>query len=251
MLTTTTVRDPALKEIEDADGTVVRTGSTYDNPYLDPKVKAVYHRQYDGTTIGRQEMFGEYLDFSEFALWCQDLIEEHRVQRAPVPFRRVVIAVDPAVTALQTSDETGIMVIGLGDDGHAYPVQDRSLKGTPAEWGRRVVASYHRWQADLVVAEVNNGGDLVAANIQAIDDRINVKSVRASRGKFVRFEPVLALYERGLVHHTGMLAELEDQMCTWEPGRSKGSPDRLDALAWGLWEIFLDEKQVGPARAYL
>lgn len=251
MLTSTPVRDPALKEIEDDPDTVVRTAPTFHNAFLHRKVIEAFHRQYDNTTIGRQVMLGEYLDFSQHALWNHDLINEHRVTHAPLPFRRVVIAVDPAVTAHEGSDETGIMVIGLGEDGHGYPIQDRSMKGSPLQWGRRVVAAYHRWQADLVVAEVNNGGDLVAANIHAIDDRVNVKSVRASRGKHARFEPVLALFEQGKVRHVGTLPELEDQMCTWEPGRSNGSPDRLDALAWGLWELFLDEKQVGPARAYL
>ncbi len=256
MLTTTPVKDPAIKKLEDSEGTVTTRASTYDNPFLPEEVKAIFRERYEGTRIGRVELGGEYPEDSEFALWNQDLIDAYRVKRAPVPFRRVVIAVDPAVSDNKKSDETGIVVAGLGDDRHAYPVQDRSLKGSPLEWGRRVVAAYHRWDADVVVAEVNNGGDLVEANIRAIDDRVNVKQVRASRGKVVRAEPVVALYERGLIHHVGVLPELEDQMVTWEPVRTHGkakvkSPDRLDALVWGLWELYLDEQHTGPARAYL
>lgn len=253
VLTTTPIKDPALREIEDDEGTVTTTASYRDNPYVADEVKDTLRRRYEGTRIGRQELEGEYLDESEFALWTPDLIEAYRVTTAPVPFRRVVIAVDPAVTANEKSDETGIVVIGKADDGHGYPVQDRSLRGSPLEWARRAVAAYHRWDADVLVAEVNNGGDLVETNIHAIDPRVNVKMVRASRGKVMRAEPVVALYERGLVHHVGHLEQLEDQMVTWEPHRASKlkSPDRLDALVWGLTELYLDDPGVGPLRGYL
>jgi len=258
MLTTTPIKDPALKKLEAEPDTVLTRASMFDNPYLSEKVKSAFRRRYEGTRVGRQELEGEYLDESEFALWNIDMIDAYRVKRAPLPFRRVVVAVDPAVSAHEKSDETGIVVVGQGDDGHAYPVQDRSLKGSPAEWGRRAVAAYHRWDADVIVCEVNNGGDLVESNILAIDGRVNVKQVRASRGKVVRAEPAVALYERGMVHHVGELAHLEDQMVSWEPSKAYGaarhkikSPDRLDALVWALYELYLDEQHAGPVRAYL
>ena len=258
MLTTTPIKDPALRKLEEDPGTVTRRASTYDNPFLPEAVKAGFRKHYAGTRMGRQELEGEYLDESEFALWNTDMIDAYRVKRAPYPFQRVVIAVDPAVSAHEKSDETGIIAIGKGANGHAYPVQDKSLKGSPVEWGRRAVAAYHRWEADVIVCEVNNGGDLVEANILAIDPRVNVKQVRASRGKVIRAEPAVALYERGMVHHVGQLPELEDQMVTWEPAKSYGaprhkikSPDRLDALVWGLYELYFDDQPAGPVRAYL
>jgi phage terminase large subunit-like protein len=259
MLTSTPIRDPFLEKLEARGDTVLTTASTYDNPYLSKSVIASFHEQYDGTTIGRQEMLGEYLPSSEHALWNQELIDNFRVRDIPRPFARVVVAVDPAVTAHEKSDETGIIVIGLGFDGDAYVLQDRSLKGSPHEWGKTAIAAYHRWQADVIVCETNNGGDLVESNMRGIDHRIHVKQVRASRGKVIRAEPAVALYERGKVHHLNVLTELEDQMVTWEPHRAFGtsknkskSPDRLDALVWGLYELYLGEdRPAGNIRAYL
>ena len=255
MLTTTPIRDPFLRKLEEDENTITTRASTYDNPYLPAEVVALFRKHYEGTTVGRQELHGEYLDESEFALWSLKLIDDFRVHRTPVPFDRVVVAVDPAVTAHAKSDETGIVVVGK-NLGHSYVVQDKSLVGTPLEWGRRAVSAYHRWSADVVVCEVNNGGDLVKANILAIDPRVNVKMVRASRGKIVRAEPAVALYERGLVHHVGLHSGLEDQMVSWEPLKTFGrnsskSPDRVDALVWALYELYLDETVAGPLRAYL
>ena len=259
MLTTTPIRDPFLAKLEDEDDTVTTRASTYDNPYLHDEVKDLFRRHYEGTRIGRQELYGEYLPESEHALWNQALIDDHRVRHMPGPMMRVVVAVDPAVTAHEKSDETGIIVVGKYENSEAYVLQDKSLKGSPHEWGKTAVAAYHRWDADVIVCEVNNGGDLVTSNIRGIDDRVNVKQVRASRGKVIRAEPAVALYERGRVHHVGVHPQLEDQMVTWEPAKALGrtkskvkSPDRLDAVVWGLYELFLDEEQpAGPARAYL
>ena len=261
MLTTTPIQDPFLQALEERDGTVTTRASTFDNPYLSEKVRALFRETYEGTRIGRQELYGEYLPEAEGALWSQTLIDTTRLRAIPkdVVLVRVVVAVDPAVTANEKSDETGIMVVGLGSDGHAYVLQDRSLKASPGEWGRVAVAAYHRWQADAIVVEVNNGGDLVEANIRGIDDRMNVRQVRASRGKVVRAEPVVALYERKRVHHINTLPGLEDQMVTWEPHRSVGaakhrvkSPDRVDALVWALYDLILEEDQpAGDIRAYL
>jgi phage terminase large subunit-like protein len=155
------------------------------------------------------------------------------------------------VTAHKNSDETGIVVAAVDHRGHGYVLADKTLKGSPNEWGKMAVACYHRFQADCIVVEVNNGGDLVSANIRGIDPRVKIKSVHASRGKVTRAEPVSALYERGLIHHVGELSDLEDQMTSWDPMGSK-SPDRIDALVWGFHELLLQEKRpAGPLRAYL
>ena len=155
---------------------------------------------------------------------------------------RVVVGVDPAVSSNPNSDETGIVVCGLGYDGHGYVLDDRSLVGSPEEWGISSVEAYRSWEADRIVAEVNNGGDLVESNIRAIDRSVSYKAVHASRGKAVRAEPVSALYEQGKVHHVGAFPALEDQMTQYDPTASgQPSPDRMDALVWGLTELMLKD----------
>ena len=141
----------------------------------------------------------------------------------------------------EDSDETGIVVAGLGVDGHGYVLDDVSGIMTPNEWASRVVAVYRKWKADRVVAEVNNGGDLVHANLRTVDPLVSYREVRATRGKALRAEPVAALYEQGRVHHRGTLAKLEDQMCEWDPSGSGRSPDRLDALVWALTDLMLGD----------
>jgi phage terminase large subunit-like protein len=256
VLTSTPIRDSFLRDLEDKEGTVVTRASTFDNPFLKRDVRQGLLDQFEGTSIGRQELLGEYLTDAEGALWSQSLIDRGRVSEMPshAERMRVVVAVDPAVTANEKSDETGIIVAALGSDGHAYILQDRSLKGTPGEWGRVAVAAYHRWQADSIVVEVNNGGDLVESNVRAVDDSVAIRQVRASRGKVMRAEPALALYERGKVHHVRRHPVLEDQMVTWEPARAQKakSPDRLDALVWALFDLILEADQpAGDIRGYL
>ena len=251
MLTTTPLPASELQNLEGEDGTVTTRASTFDNSYLSLEVREGLRKHYAGTRIGRQELLGEYLNANENALWTPECIEDHRAQKAPIDFRRVVVAVDPAVTAHKNSDETGIVVAAVDHRGHGYVLADKTLKGSPNEWGKMAVACYHRFQADCIVVEVNNGGDLVSANIRGIDPRVKIKSVHASRGKVTRAEPVSALYERGLIHHVGELSDLEDQMTSWDPMGSK-SPDRIDALVWGFHELLLQEKRpAGPLRAYL
>jgi len=154
------------------------------------------------------------------------------VDTVPHTLPRVVVAIDPAVTALDESDETGIVVVGLGADGDAYVIEDLSGRHPVSDWTRIAVDAYHRHGASRIVAEVNQGGDLVESTIRAVHRRVAYEAVRASRGKATRAEPVSALYEQGRVHHVGMLPELEDQLCAWVPGLA--SPDRLDALVWGV-----------------
>jgi phage terminase large subunit-like protein len=251
MLTTTPLPASELRDLENEPGSVTTRASTFDNSYLSKAVRDGLRAHYEGTRIGRQELLGEYLATNENALWNPESIEDHRVRTPPVDLMRIVVAVDPAVTSNKNSDETGIVVAGIDADGHGYVLDDRTLKGSPLQWGKMAVACHHRWKADRIVPEVNNGGDLVVQNIRGIDPRVRVTPVRASRGKVTRAEPVAALYERGLIHHVGAFPEVEDQLTTWDPTSSK-SPDRLDALVWAFHSLLLSDKRpAGPLRAYL
>jgi len=180
---------------------------------------------------------------AEGALWKRDQIDLLRVAKAP-EMRRIVIAIDPAVTSNKNSDETGIVVCGLGDDMHGYLLQDVSGRYTPNEWASKAVMMYHKYQADRIIGEVNNGGDLVEAAIRTVDPNVSYKAVHASRGKKARAEPIAALYEQGRIHHVGYHARLEDQMVTWEPAKSEFSPDRVDALVWGFSELMLKDREL-------
>jgi phage terminase large subunit-like protein len=182
------------------------------------------------------------------ALWKRDTINALRVAEHP-PLSRIVVAVDPAVTANKDSDETGIIVAGRGVDGHGYVLADLSQRADPHTWALAVVNAYKQYTADAIVVEVNNGGDLVKSNIRTVSKTCNVAEVRASRGKVTRAEPIAALYGEGTVHHVGTFAGLEDQMCTWVPSDEK-SPDRIDALVWALSSLMLtDEKTFFIGRA--
>ena len=169
---------------------------------------------------------GELLEDIEGALWTLEAVDSSRVGEHP-PLSLVVVAVDPAVTAGEESDETGIIVTGKGEDGHGYVLADLSLRGHPAEVARRVCAAYEDYRADWVVAEVNNGGDYVGTLIKSVKPDIGYKTVHSTRGKYLRAEPVAALYEQGRCHHLGTFARLEDQMTGYVPGQAD-SPDRLD-----------------------
>lgn len=218
-------------------------GSTYDNrDNLSAAALAELEATYGGTRIGRQELLGELLTDTPGALWAPAMIEAHRANEAPL-LRRVVVAVDPAVTSGEDSDETGIVAAGIAADGHVYVLADRTVRASPEQWARRAIDLYDELRGDRVVAEVNNGGDLVSTVLRTVDPSVPVRTVHASRGKRVRAEPVAALYEQGRVHHVGSLAELEDQMTTWTPDSSV-SPDRLDALVWAITDLAIET----PAR---
>lgn len=223
---------------------VVVTGTTYENrANLAEDFFADIISQYEGTRRGRQELLAELLSDVPGALWTRKLLDETRVNSAPGTFKRVVVAVDPAVTAGEDSDDTGIVVVGIdARTGHGYVLEDLTLRSAPDVWARRAVEAYHRWRADRIVAETNNGGDMVESVIRTVDPTVSFRQVRASRGKYTRAEPVSALYEQGKVHHVGMLPELEDQLCTWVPGED--SPDRLDALVWAVTELMLKQHEV-------
>ena len=182
-------------------------------------------------------LLGEWLDDVEGALWNNDMISAYRIQPDKLPdMARIVVGVDPAVTSSENADETGIVVAGVDGIGHCYVLEDKSLRGTPLEWGRAVIAAYIKWNADRIIGEVNNGGDLVEMNLRSIDPNVPYKSVHASKGKYIRAEPVAGMYEQGRVHHVGEFPELEDEMCSWTP-ESKISPNRLDGCVWSITEL--------------
>lgn len=177
---------------------------------------------------------------TEGALWTAEMIDSHRVASAPADLDRVVVAVDPAVTSADDSDETGIVVAGIKrmrGEPHYFVLADRSRHSTPQTWGAAVANAFSEFECDRVVAEVNNGGDLVELILKGFNQRMPYKAVHASRGKIVRAEPIAALYERGLVHHVGTFGELEAQMRTYQGRDTEKSPDRMDALVWALTEL--------------
>jgi phage terminase large subunit-like protein len=240
VVTTTPRPTKELRELLKLPGTVATGGSTYDNrANLAPKFFETIIRKYEGTRLGRQELNAEILDDIEGALWTRATIDNARVSTAP-DLVRIVVGVDPAVTAGEDSDETGIVVVGQGVDMQYYVLTDRTCRLSPDGWARRAVEAFREFEADRIIGEVNNGGDLVEAVVghaaKHLGVQIAYKSVRASRGKAVRAEPVAALYEQGRVHHVGSLAALEDQLCGWVPGAGDRSPDRMDALVWALTE---------------
>ncbi len=236
-----------LKELlarEAPDDVVVTRASTFDNAANLPKSQLdALRKRYGGTYLGMQELQGMLLDDISGALWHRENVEANRVHdiNAVPPMSRVVVGVDPAASAAETSDLTGVIVVGRGIDGHGYVFADRSLRGSPDQWGRAVNAARLDFKADRVVAERNNGGDMVTHVIRTVDNLVPVKTVFASRGKLTRAEPVAALYEQGRVHHVGVHQYLEDEMCTWIPGDPKiKSPDRVDALVWACTEVLMD-----------
>lgn len=240
VITTTPKPTSLIKNLLKRPDTHVHRGSTFDNEAnLAPSALAALQERYGGTTLGRQELYAEVLEDIEGALWSHEMIERSRKDRFDVnKLTRIIVSIDPAVTNTETSDETGIIVTGVDDDNHFYVLEDKSGKMSPDNWGKTAIDCYHRYNADRIVAETNNGGDLVERLLLNIDSSIAYTPVTASRGKLVRAEPISALYEQNRVHHVGYFGELEDQMCSYVP-KSKNSPDRLDALVWGLTELSL------------
>ena len=238
VITTTPKPTPIIKNLLKRQGTITTRGSTFDNAAnLAPAALQQLKEKYEGTRLGRQELYAEVLDDIEGALWNWKMIEDARIRERDMPeLQRIVVAVDPAVTAGDDSDETGIVVAGRGVDGQFYVLEDRTMQGSPDAWARVAVEAFHEHKADRLVAEVNNGGDLVGSVIRTIDRTIPYNAVRASRGKIVRAEPVAALYEQGKVHHVGELKALEDQLTSYTPD-SRKSPDRMDALVWAITEL--------------
>jgi len=195
--------------------------------------------------LGRQELEGEILDDVPGALWSRTMLDYHaapqrmnlRTKELEPDLSRIVVAIDPAVTSGEDSDETGIVGAGRGPDGRGYVLADASCRMPPADWAKRAITLYRDLQADRIVAEANNGGDLVSTVIHAIDSTVPVTLVHAARGKRTRAEPVSAVYEQGRVSHIEPFSVLEDQMCSYTGAPGEESPDRMDALVWALTEV--------------
>lgn len=218
----------------------VTRGSTMDNrTNLAESFLDRIQKRYAGTRLGRQELNAEILGDLPGALWSMATLDGYRLREAP-KLKRIVVSVDPAVTNTETSDEHGLIVAGVSEDQRGIVLEDASLSGSPTEWARRAVSLYRSWDADGIVVEVNQGGDMVAHTIRTIDPTAHIIEVRASRGKHVRAEPIAALYEQGKIAHVGAFPVLESQMTqmTTSGYEGDGSPDRVDALVWAMTELF-------------
>jgi phage terminase large subunit-like protein len=244
VITTTPRPTNAVKALLHDPHTHVTRGRTYDNrENLAPEFFSKLITKYEGTRLGRQELDAELLLDMPGALWQREAIDSLRVPADDkLRLERIVIAIDPAISSQENSNETGIVAVGKGPDGHGYTLEDASGIYTPQEWARAAAALYRKYDADAVVAEANQGGEMVEAVIRTVLPQARVRLVKASRGKFTRAEPVAALYEQKRVHHVGRLDRLEDQMCEFTPDfdrKMQGySPDRVDALVWGFTELF-------------
>jgi phage terminase large subunit-like protein len=243
MITTTPRPTKLIKSLLADPKVVVTRGSTAENrKNLAPAFLNEIVRRYEGTRLGRQELEAEILEDVPGALWSRAAIEAARVTRVP-ELVRIVVAIDPAAGSGEHSDETGIVVAGKDAAGHGYVLADLSGRYTPTEWAKAAITAYHAHDADRIVAEVNNGGEMVEATLRMVDPNVPFTAVRAARGKVARAEPAAALYEQGRGHHLGTLPLLEDQMCGFTSDFDRAaagySPDRVDALVWALSELLV------------
>ncbi len=233
IITTTPRPTKLLKDLVKRDDVRLIKGSTFDNvENLPASTIRMLRERYEGTTIGKQELYAEIIDMNENALFKHNNIHDNRVKKAP-QLTKIVVGVDPAVTSNKNSDETGIIVAGRDIDNHYYILDDKSGIFSPDIWIKKAIELYYHYQANKIVCEVNNGGDLILKLLQVQDASVPYQSVRASRGKMTRAEPVSSLYEQNKVHHVGYFKDLEEQMCSWT-GETTDSPDRMDALVWSI-----------------
>ena len=240
IVTTTPRNTEMLRELfrRQNDDVLLTHGRTVDNQEnLSPHVMRQLEERYAGTRLGRQELDAELLEDTEGALWNRAQVDKLRVDVAP-ELRRIIVAIDPAMSSNAHSDETGIVAAGRGVDGLLYVLSDWSGRYTPDAWAERALMLYTDMRAQMIVAEVNAGGDLVEKILRQKAPHVLFKPVRALRNKVDRALPVAALYEQGKVKHVGALAALEDQMCRFSAqGLLEGSPDRVDALVWAVTEL--------------
>jgi predicted phage terminase large subunit-like protein len=262
LVVTTTPRPiPVIRQLKEegedvSSGTIITTGSTFDNAanLPDSFIQALRAR-YEGTRLGRQELYAEVLDDVEGALWRSAEIERFRVRFPPLSetgepwLARIVVAVDPAASASASSDATGIVVVGAGFDGHLYILDFDEMRATPLGWGRRALDLYREWRADALVIEKNQGGDMAvqvlrtAISEAGVSPHPRIVPVTATRGKTTRAEPIAALYEQGRVHHVGFLRALEEQMCAFPVATNHD--DLVDALVWGATELSPETSRAG------
>jgi len=252
VVATTTPRPvPLLKDLMANPRCAITRGNTFENQAnLAADFVAQIIDKYEGTRLGRQELYAEVLEDVPGSLWTMAAIEEQRTDKAQLEaiwplLTRIVVAIDPPVSATETSDESGLIVAGITADNTAYILEDCSAQATPLEWATRAVKAFHHWQADRIVAEVNQGGDMVETILRQVDPNVPYRAVHATRGKLVRAEPIAALYEQERVSHLGHFTTLEDQMCafTGQP-QEGGSPDRVDALVWALTDLMVKPSKV-------
>jgi phage terminase large subunit-like protein len=255
IVATTTPRPTALMKRlladKDVAQTIVRTAENEE--HLAPGFLKRLNAQYGGTHLGRQELEGELLEDRQDGLWKRGDFEKIHGLR-PEKLNRIVIAVDPPATSTRKSDACGIVAAGLDGDGIGWVLSDQSFRpAPPRKWAEKAVSLFHQLEADRIVVEVNQGGDMVSAIIRQIDPNVPVRPVHATRGKWLRAEPVAALYEQGRVRHAGRFAALEDEMCDFSiEGLSDGrSPDRVDALVWALTELMLNERGAPRIRNFI
>ena len=239
VVTTTPRPIPLIKGLVNQNNVEVVQGSTYENRANLPKTffEKIINR-YEGTRVGKQELYAELLTDNPGALWTYDLF---RYKEDGPDLNRIVVAIDPAVTSNSESDETGIIVAGKDKAGLAYILDDFTCRKSPNEWTQIAIRAYDKYDADAIVAEVNQGGDMVESIMRSQVKNISYKQVRATRGKEIRAQPVSMLYEQGKVYHKKNFKVLEDQLCSWSP-EDKDSPDRLDALVWALTDLMLKNK---------
>lgn len=245
IITTTPKPTPIIKALVKDEDVHLTTGSSYENKInLSRRFINRVIKKYEGTNLGRQEIHGEILGEIEGALWSREDIEKSRTTNKPDLFR-IGVAVDPPAT----SGECGIIIGGVTwirdyekqeEVLHGFVLEDLTMPGQPSKWAKAVISGYNKFDADVIIGEINQGGDMVENTIRNIDGgkEVNYSSVRATKGKWTRAEPIQALYEQGRIHHVGFFAELEDQLCSWVPGDAK-SPDRLDALVWLFTALIL------------
>lgn len=243
IITTTPRPIPLIKAIMRDERTIVTRGSTYDNKAnLAPSFIKTIEAKYEGTRLGRQEITAEVLDDAPGALWTRQGLDDHRVKPDKLPdMQRVVVAIDPAAGSDGDGNaDTGIVCAGLGVDGRGYVLDDQTCSLSPNGWARRAIATYDLHQADAIVAEVNQGGEMVHQTLKSVREGLPYIPVRASRGKVTRAEPIAALYEQGRISHVGSFAALEDQMVLFTAYGIHGdtTADRVDALVWAFTQLF-------------
>jgi phage terminase large subunit-like protein len=240
IVATTTPRPiPLLRQLLADPGTVVTRGNTFENTVnLAATFKDRVISRYEGTRLGRQELYAELLEDTPGALWTRALLEQTRVRVAP-PLQRLAVGLDPG-------SEAGIVVAGVGNDGHGYVLEDSSISGSPDTWASQALTVFHKYHANVLVVEKNHGGAMADTILRTKDATVTTKEVWASHGKFARAEPCSALYEQGRIHHLGMFSALEDELCHWSPAEGFPSPNRLDALVWGLTELMLQGEMPLP-----
>lgn len=237
-----------LRDLMRDPTTLLTTGRTSEAIHLPAEVRERLYRIHKGTRLERQELEGVLIEDVEGALWSWALLDRWRVTDHP-PGLTIIVSIDPAVSNTESSDETGIVVLGAtADRQHAYILEDCSGRFSPEGWAKQALDAATRWDADYLVAEKNQGGDMVGATLRGVDKTARVRLVTATKGKRLRAEPVSVLYGQGRVHHVGGLVALEEQMTTWTPA-DKDSPDRLDALVHGVTDLMVPRRSGGFADA--